>query len=135
MIKLTKITEENLSIIESWWEDYHNSKMMPRVLLPENGLGGMMLSKNNQPICAGYVYFTNSGIAWIEWITADKNYREEDREQLIVELIKALESFAKENGVISVFTTTASKSLVEKYKKCGFSADEQPSYELIKTII
>lgn len=134
MIEILQLTEQDYPIISKWWEEYHHSPFMPQSCLPDNGTGGLMIYKDKNPIGCGFVYRTNSSIAWVEYVVFNKSYRGEDRNDLLLELIKQLEYFAKINGSTVCFTTTASESLIDKYKQNGWNGDEQPSYEFIKII-
>ena len=119
--------------LTSWW---HDNRFTPpgRDMLPENGTGGLIITNNDIDVCAGFIYFTNSSCAWLEWIVADFNYRESDREECILFLIEALKEVAKQKGFKYMFASVKNKSLVSKYKKCGFVPGDSNSQEMITLI-
>ena len=57
-----------------WWKDW-GFEAPKKNLLPANGLGGIMIEYDKTPVAAGFVYETNSDIAWVEWIISNKKFR------------------------------------------------------------
>ena len=49
-------------VLVNWWKDWGWTPP-PKEFLPEDGEGGVMVLHNEQPICAGFVYFTNSKVS------------------------------------------------------------------------
>ena len=136
MIQVQKIKEEHVELIYSWansieeWKD----KFPPRVFLPESGLGGVIVSNDDIPFVAGFLYF-NPHISFIEWFIADPEYREDNRSEGINLVITTLEQIAKDAGSKAVFSVTRSKSLMNKFEELGYSVDTNPSHECIKPLI
>ena len=71
-----------------WWQDWR-WQAPPKEMLPNNGLGGFMISKEDVNICAGFAYFTNSGIAFCEFIVSNFEYKDKDRHEAIELLIES----------------------------------------------
>jgi hypothetical protein len=103
-------------------------------MLPENGTGGFMVEKNNKPIIAGFLYTTNSKVAWVEWVVSDPDYRESDRKQAMELLINGIENVAKNSGFKVILSIGRSKGLIETHRKLGYTIDKNPSYEISKKI-
>ena len=103
-----------------------------RKMLPENGTGGVMVSKDGIDICAGFVYFTNSTMAWVEYIVSNKEYRISDRGDAIELLITTLSVIARDKGYEFVYASVKNKPLIQKYERCGFKLGDQDCQELIK---
>ena len=40
-----------------------------------------MIEKNNIPIVAGFLYFTNSSAVLLEWIVSNPDYKEKDKKK------------------------------------------------------
>ena len=121
------------NILIGWWED-NNWTAPAKDSLPDNGNGGVMITKDGVDICAGFLYKTNSSMAWCEYIIADKKYRKSDRGEAIEMLINVLSKIAKEEGFRLVFTTVKHPVLRQRYKKCGFLLDPKPSTEMVKIL-
>jgi hypothetical protein len=127
------LTDEDYEKLSGWWQD-NRFPVPPKEMLPENGAGGFMISIGYRDVCAGFIYTTNSKCAWIEWIVADFNYRDEDRDQAILYLIESLKALAKELGFRYIFTSLKSTSLIDKYEACGFVRGDSNSQEMILTL-
>ena len=53
------------------------------------------MEKNNIPIVAGFLYFTNSTAVLLEWIISNPEYKNKDRTKAIETLIESAEIFCK----------------------------------------
>ena len=93
-----------------------------------------MVEKNNKPIVAGFVYFTNSKIAWVEYIISNPDYKEDDRQDAIKKLLTELEEFITTMGYKYMFSVVQNKHLIEIHKNLDWNIDEKPSYELSKNL-
>jgi len=69
-MKLTarRLTEKDYNTIVEWWKSWPEWEPLSQEMLPENGTGGIIIEKEGEPIVAGFLYGTNSKIAWMEWI-------------------------------------------------------------------
>ena len=93
-----------------------------------------MVEKNKQPICAGFIYQTNSDAVLLEWVVSDPEYRENDRKQAIELLITGAENLVKSLDYKYLFAVMQHKGLIETHEKLGWKADPKPSYELTKVL-
>jgi hypothetical protein len=116
-----------------WWKDWRWSAP-PKEMLPNNGLGGFMVSKGDVDICAGFAFFTNSGIAFCEFIISNFEYKEDDRKEAIEFLIESISVACKNAGHKAVWTVLRSKSLIEKYENCGYKRTQENCTEMIKLL-
>ena len=116
-----------------WWNDW-KWDAPSKDFLPEDGLGGMMVSKGDIDICAGFIYFTNSKAAWCEFVVSNKEYKEKDRGDAIKLLLEALSATSKDNGVKYVYTSLKSNALIKKYKECGYVQGDTGCTEMIKIL-
>ena len=121
------------NILVNWWRDWR-WVAPPKEMLPENGTGGLMVTKDGRDICAGFIYFTNSKTAWSEWIISDFFYREDDREEAVVFLVNALTEICRGKGMKFVFTVVKNENLKKKYEQCGFVVGDENSTEMTKII-
>lgn len=136
MEKLTTrvLNENDWNTLCKWWEAWPKWVNPPKDFLPDNGTGGLMVEKNNKPIMAGFLYFTNSNVVLLEWIVSDPEYREKDRKQALELLITAAEGICKNLNKKYMFSVCRNKHLINTHKKLGWGVDESPSYELTKNI-
>ena len=81
-------------VLVNWWKEWGWTPP-PKEFLPEDGQGGIMVSYKNKPVCAGFVYFTNSKVSWVEWIISDKNVDKKLRHNAVQFLIGVLTNACK----------------------------------------
>ncbi|MDB4334691.1 hypothetical protein N9988_00510, partial [bacterium] len=93
-----------------------------------------IVEKNNKPICAGFIYLTNSDAVLLEWIVSDPEYRENDRKEALELLITGAEAACKAIGKKHMFSIGRNKHLIETHKELGWAVDTSSSYELTKNI-
>ena len=62
------------NILLGWWKDW-GWVAPPKDFLPQNGEGGIIILDGDVPICAGFLYASNSNLCWVDWIISNKQYR------------------------------------------------------------
>jgi hypothetical protein len=132
-LNIRKLKESDWETLCSWWDEWPEWQSPPRDFLPDNGAGGLMVEKD-VPIVAGFIYYTNSKGALLEWIVSNPKYKEADRKDAIELLINAAEKVCKANGVEYMFSIGRNKSLINIHKELGWNIDTKPSHELVKNI-
>jgi hypothetical protein len=135
-LNVRELRESDWDTLVEFWKAWPEWEQHPtKDLLPLNGCGGVMVEKEGKPIIAGFLYLTNSKVAWLEWIVSNPDYRESDRKEALELLINTLESVAINQGYKIILSIGRNKSLIETHKKLGYSVDDKPSYEITKKII
>ena len=129
----TLVESDYDDILLGWWKDWKWSAP-PRDFLPQDGKGGIMISKDGRDICAGFIFFTNSKTAWCEFVVSNFHYREDDREEALLFLIETLSEICKKSGYNIVYTSLKSKPLIDKYVECGYNIGSKNCTELIKIL-
>lgn len=132
-LQVRALVESDLQYLHSWWESW-NWPPVTKDLLPLNGLGGLMVYKEDVLIAAGYLYLTNSKVAWLEWVVSNPMYRENDRKDSLKLLINSLEHIALQQGASIILSIGRNKGLLEIHKSLGYTVDDTPSYEITKKI-
>ena len=117
-----KLTEQDYSMLVDWWKWWRWSPPSKN-LLPNNGTGGIIIEKNNIPVVAGFLYFTNSEMVLLEWIVSNPKYKESDRKDAIEMLINVSEQVCRKENKKYMFTIGRSKHLRETHEKLGWSVD------------
>lgn len=115
------------------WGKFFKFPYPPKNMLPLNALGGLKITnKEGLDVCAGYLYETNSDIAWLEWIISNPNIKDKkQRKEALTELIYYLTLHAEQKGYKAVFSSIKHKGLIEKYKQNGYSESKISSKEMI----
>ena len=117
-----------------WWKDW---RWIPpiRDFLPNNGCGGIMVLDDNIPVCAGFLYTTNSGVAWVEFIVSDRNYKIKGNRSIALHLlVDTLTNIAKNMEFAYCYTLINNKSLIGVYSKLGYIKSSENSVEMIKKL-
>ena len=128
------LTEEDYEThLTKWWSDWGWTAPV-KDFLPDNGTGGLMVYKDKTLIVAGFIYYTNSKGALLEWIVSNPKYKEADRKDAIELLINTAEKVCKANGVEYMFSIGRNKSLINIHKELGWNVDNKSSHELVKNI-
>jgi hypothetical protein len=133
-LNIRRLKDSDWETLVSWWNDWPDWVNPPKDFLPENGTGGLIVEKNNKPIVAGFLYFTNSTAVLLEWVVSDPNYKEKDKKKAVELLILSAENVCIESGKKYMFSIGRNNSLINTHKKMGWKVDNKPSYELIKKI-
>lgn len=133
MYAIRKITDGDYEMLTGWWK-WFRFPAPPKELLPDDGKGGIIIGKDGIAIAAGFIYFTNSRIAWIEYIVSNYEYREKDRAEALQALISELSAVAKSKGYIAAFTTVKNQSLIKHYEACGYVTGSTGSTEMVKAL-
>jgi hypothetical protein len=132
-LNIRELKEQDWDILPQWWEKW-NWPVVSRNMLPMNGLGGLIVYKGDILIAAGFLYLSNSKVAWLDWIISNPEYKESDRKESLVSLINGLEDVARQQGYDIIISIARNKSLINTHKKLGYTVDENPSYEISKKI-
>lgn len=134
MFSVRQLKESDYTELVKWWNDWE-FKPLTKANLPSNGTSGVMVSIEDVNICAGFLWVTNSDIAWIGFAVSDRNITDKGiRNDALEILINNLTNTAFSQGFTTVFTVSTNKSLINKHKNCGFVVGSNNATELIKTI-
>ena len=120
-------------ILVKWWNDWGWETPPPKDFLPEDGQGGIILFDGDTPVCAGFMYITNSKISWVDWIVSNKEYRKKpNRKKAIGLLIEELTLMCKDSGSKFVYSLMKSNNLVNHFLNNGYIKGSSYTEEIIK---
>ena len=128
------LTESDYEILSDWWKAW-GWPVMAKDMLPDDGTGGIMIENEGENIVAGFLYWSNSKMVWLDWIISNPNADKKIRKQAIELLILTAEQMVKEAGSKYMMSISRSNSLLKIHEKIGWSIDKTPSHEMIKVII
>ena len=128
------LTESDYEILSDWWKAW-SWPVMAKDMLPDNGTGGIMVEHEGENIVAGFLYWSNSKLVWLDWIISNPNANKKIRKQAIEMLIFTAEQMVKDAGSKYMMSISRSNSLLKIHKHMGWSVDKTPSHEMIKVII
>ena len=122
------------AILVGWWKEW-GWEAPTRDFLPNNGTGGGIVFDGDTPICAGFLYMTNSKVAWIDWIISSKTYTDrEKRKYAISLLIEQLTTLSKDLGNKYAYALIKHQNLIKTYEDLGYIKGDSYQNEMIKIL-
>lgn len=118
-------------VLVKWWKDW---RWTPPVkdFLPDKGY---MVYCNDIPVCAGYMYVTNSKVVLLEWIVSNFEIKnKETRKEALLMLIEFVTSVARGIEKKYVYSLLKSSSLIKIYEELGYIKGEVNGQEMIKIL-
>jgi len=121
-------------ILCGWWEDWRWTPPL-KDFLPEDGMGGFIVYDGDIPVCAGFMYTTNSKAVWCDWIISNIRYKDRQKRKEALELlIKTISDKAELLGMKYIYALIKNKPLIKTYEKLGFISASSYNQEMIKKI-
>jgi len=128
------LTESDWETLSDWWKAW-NWPVMTKDMLPDNGTGGIMVENKGENIVAGFLYWSNSKLVWLDWIISNPKVSRDIRQEAIKKLILTAEHMTKKAGSKYMMSISRSNSLLKTHEQMGWKVDKTPSHEMIKVII
>jgi hypothetical protein len=132
-LKVRALQESDWETLQLWWNLW-KWPVMSKDMLPLNGCGGLMIYKEEKLIAAGFLYLSNSKVAWLDWIISSPSYKEKDRREALELLILSLEEVARQQDYNIIISIARHKGLINTHRKLGYTVDDSASYEISKKI-
>lgn len=115
-----KFKEEHYPVLKEWWSQY--GWEAPQLeTLPKTGFIALSEGK---PVVAGFLYKTDSSMAFMDWIIGDKNASALSRGKGAHLVVSSIIQDARESGFQVLYTVTANQPLIESYKRQGLQEME-----------
>ena len=128
------LTESDYLILSDWWKAW-GWPVIVKDMLPDNGTGGIMVENKGENIVAGFLYWSNSKLVWLDWIISNPKTNRDIRQEAIKKLILTAEHMTKEAGSKYMMSISRSNSLLKTHEQMGWNIDKTPSHEMVKIII
>lgn len=134
-LKIRELNEKDYEdILVGWWKDW-GWEPPQRDFLPDEGKGGIIIYDGDVPICAGYMYLTNSKVGWVDWIISNKNYTNKElRKDAISMLVSRLTDICGLIGCKYVYALIKNQSLINMYESLGYIKGDSYTGEMIKVL-
>jgi hypothetical protein len=121
-------------ILCDWWKDWRWTAPQKN-FLPENGKGGYVVYVDQTPVVAGFLYNTNSDVAWVDFIISNFHYKDKENRLIAIDmLLKSLEQKAVEINKKFLYALTNHKTLIASYEENGYVVAGTYNVELIKKL-
>jgi hypothetical protein len=122
------------NILVGWWQQW-GWEPPQKDFLPNDGKGGIIVYDDEIPVCAGYMYLTNSKVAWVDWIISNKEYtKKPQRKDAIKLLVSALTEICKNTGSKYVYALIKNQNLIGTYEELGYIKGDSYTSEMIKVL-
>lgn len=121
-------------ILVGWWKDW-GWQPPQKDFLPDDGKGGIIVYDDDVPICAGYMYLTNSRVGWVDWIISNRNYTNKElRKNAISLLVSRLTDICGLIGCKYIYALIKNESLINTYESLGYIKGDSYTSEMIKVL-
>ena len=129
-----RLEESDYETLVKWWEAW-GWQPISKDFLPGQGTDGIIIFDKKIPICAGFLYTTNSKIGWINFIVSNKEYRKKpQRKKAIILLLKSLIALCKDANIKYIYSNNNNNHLINHFESLGFNKTTDKMTELIKII-
>ena len=126
------IKMEDYAKLVEWWKSYDHVEVPESHMLPDGGLGGFAVEKENRLMAAGFLYLTNSSIGYVDYLISDPNYKGRDRFEMITWLIETCSEEAIRQGCRLTWAMTTYNGIVKRCNELGYDVLED-KYNIIYT--
>ena len=117
-----------------WWHNW-GWEPIDKEFLPDNGKGGLIVLDDEEPVCAGFIYTTNSKVAWVDWIVSSDTYRKKpERSEAIKLLVETLTNICRNTGHKYSYALIKHPGLSELYEELGYVKGDKYIGEMIKLL-
>lgn len=116
--------------VKTWWL----AQNWPAV--PESSLSttGFIIKEGDQSLLSGWVYHTNSDIAWLEFIVANPEIKGEQRDEAFELFFSFVLNYAKIKNYKNVFTSVQHQGLMKRLEKNGFKKGDENMTNFIRSL-
>ena len=107
---------KHYDIIQQWWINHGSFPPEPEHLAPI----GVMVEVEGKPICAGFLYNTDSKICVFEFVVCDPFASKNNRSKGLRHLIKRIKNLAEELDYSLIYTSVGIQPYIKKLKEADF---------------
>ena len=123
---------EDFPTLIKWWKCYDHIEVPDSGLLPDGGLGGFVVEKEGKIRAGAFLYFTNSDVAYVDYLVGDPDYKGRDRYDMILDLIETCTRVGLKQGCRLMWAMTTYKGVVKRCEDLGYEVLEE-KYNVIYT--
>jgi len=112
-------------ILTLWWNAHDSFPPDPEYLSST----GIVVEVQGKPVCAGFLYDTDSKMCVFEFVVSNPTAKKRDRHNALNHLIKMIQGIAKERKYRMIYTSISIEAYVRKLKNAGFfEADKNQTH-------
>jgi len=118
-------------VLVGWWKDWRWTPPAKDFLSDK----GYMVYCDDEPVCAGFMYVTNSKVVLLEWIISNFNVKNKKvRKEALLTLIEFVTSVARGIEKKYVYSLLKNPSLISLYEELGYVKGGSNGQEMIKKL-
>jgi len=106
--------------VSKWWNK-QGWPSLPVELLPDTGI---VVECHGKMCCVGWLYTSNSELAWLGWPVANPDAPAFSRGRAVLKMIETLESLAKELGYSALMTFSEVPAMMKAYEQKDWKIGE-----------
>jgi hypothetical protein len=118
------------SILKSWWEGKGNGW---KAILPQFLSSRGIIVNDGEPICAAWLYTTDSSYGIINWIITNNHSKPKIKKRALIFMLEKLEIYAKSLQIEMIYTAMETNSLKKILNERNFLETSNIS-EFVKKI-
>lgn len=122
--------EKDYATIDKWWIE-HKSFAPKREHLSRTGF---VVDIDSEPVCAGWVYRTDSAFCIFEFVVCNPDASKDDRDKALERLIKLVKAWAKDNRFGMIYSSIGIKSYIKRLRNEGFIVADTGQTHMFKEI-
>ena len=124
-------TPQDYQTIASWLEARGWPAPPDAASLPTCGI---VVEGKEKPLAAGFLYYTNSDIAWVGWPCSDPSSAKLERDQALDIMLEGLAKMAKVSGYKKIWTTTGHAALSARFDRLEWNKGDENITNFIKVL-
>lgn len=122
--------DKDYDILTTWWNAHGSRPPRPEHLSNT----GIIVEVGGNPVCAGFLYNTDSKICVFEFVVSDPEASKKDRSSALPALIEEIKLIARSRGYTLIYTSIAIKAYIKRLKAAGFIEVNQNQSHLFFSI-
>lgn len=123
-------TEKDLDTIKRWWKDFDGTEMH-EVILSDIGI---MAYDDDNDICAGWLFETNSYVAMVGWFISDSKLNKTIVDKGLKMVVREAERLSSSFGYKILTTYSKNKSMIRRLKGLDYIEGDLDMTQLVKSL-
>lgn len=124
---LRAVIPDDYPVVCDWWKAWR-WPAVPRDFLSDRGL---MVEEGGIPLCAAWIFTTNSPLAYVDWYVSNPNVR---RPGAVEFLLEACAEEVARVGYKFIYSSVRNPHLLKKMERAGFFVGDREMVNLIRKV-
>lgn len=121
--------DKDYGMIQEWWTHHKSFAPQPKHLSKT----GIVVEVDKEPVCAAWVYKTDSAFAIFEFVICDPEKDKQTRDKALSKLIQTAKQWTYDNGFEIIYSSIGISSYIKRLLNEGFVvADKHQTHVFYK---